>query len=645
MTRRYTLGAMLLALVLSPLASAQILFRADLTGAQEVPPVTTTASGLATAVLDGSTLILRGSFEGLESDYNPSIGSHLHLAPAGQNGPVVFVLDPALTEDRRGGTWFGPENRFANITPDQAQALRDGTLYVNVHTIDNPSGELRGQLTPTITLNEVRSDQPSTDVDEYVELAGPAGASLNGYSFVVIGDGSAGIGVIEEIIDLSGQTIPDDGYFLFGELTLATPDLEVNVNLENGDGVTYLLVEGVPGTEGDDLDTDDDGVLDITPWNTVADAIGAAGADPADAIYGTQLGFEDLGLDGSSRADHLFRNRDDGVWRIGTFDGFARDTPGEVNASTAFVQIVHNAPDSGAKMVDVYIDGGLAVDDLAFQTATPFVLLDAGVELELTVAEMDSDDPEEDGVFDTAVTLDGSRGYYVVATGLLGDNGDDFRLAVYDNARRFSTTPGTVDVGFFHGTPDAPPVDIRTQGVAQAILFNDVPFGAFGAETYQPAGAVEFNLEVSDAGGTPLAVFTADLSGLDDQSALLLASGFFNEASGDADFALLAVRPDGSTAAFAVPSEGPAQAREVNLLVANPVRQSAEVRFETPTPGATSLRVYDALGRRVATLANADLPSGDHTATWDAIALAPGVYILRLDTEAGTVSRVVTVVR
>ena len=646
MSLRYTLAALAL-LLAAPLSSAQILFRADLTGANEVPPVTTTASGLATGVLDGSTLIVRGQFEGLESLYDINVGSHVHEGGPDENGPVIFALDPALTDNLRGGEWFGPENRFASITDEQIQALRAGNLYINVHSADNPGGEIRGQLLPAITLNEIRRDQPGADDDEYVELAGPAGASLDGYSLVILGDGGGSDrGVIEEIVELAGNSIPEDGYFLMGELTLATADLEVNLNLENSDSVTYLLVQGVPGTPGEDLDADNDGTLDTTPWSEVADAVGSVSTNEEDATYAEQLGFEDIGPNGTNPPAHLFRNRDDGVWRIGAFGlegGF--DTPGDANASTSLIQIVHSALGEDTDVVDVYLDGGLAVDDLAFRTATPFVLIPAARNVDIAITENDAASAD-DAFFTLSATLDGAPSYYAIASGVRdGEEGSEFDLRLYDNARRFSTTPGTVDVAFFHGTPDAPVIDVRTQGVAQAILFNDVAFGEYGDEIYQPTSAAMLGLEVSDMGGTPLAMFDVDFSGLADESVLVVASGYFNPEDGEPGFVLLTIETDGKAETFAVPQEGGPEAGELSLASVNPIRQSATVRFRTPVSGEASLTVFDALGRRVAGLARGPLAEGAHEAQWDTSGVAPGVYVLRLETDAGAITRMVTVVR
>ena len=126
-----------------------------------------------------------------------------------------------------------------------------------------------------VVLNEIRTDQPGADNDEYFELAGPAGTDVSAYTLIVLGDGATGTGTIEAVVPLSG-TIPADGFMLiaedadtFGEAA----DLIADLGFENGDNVTFILVEGFSGANGDDLDTDDDGTLDSTPWTSIIDAV------------------------------------------------------------------------------------------------------------------------------------------------------------------------------------------------------------------------------------------------------------------------------------------------------------------------------------------------------------------------------------
>lgn len=117
-----------------------------LSGAQEVPAVTTSATGNVTAELDGSKLTVSGSFSGLSSDLLPVGGSpaHIHKAPKGENGPVVVPLVVVANADNRSGTF----TVSATLSEDDQEAFSDGELYVNVHTTSNSGGELRAQLEP-----------------------------------------------------------------------------------------------------------------------------------------------------------------------------------------------------------------------------------------------------------------------------------------------------------------------------------------------------------------------------------------------------------------------------------------------------------------------------------------------------------------
>ena len=73
------------------------------------------------------------------------------------------------------------------------------------------SGMESVQLSSDIFINEIRIDQSGTDYDEYVELSGTAGTSLAGLTYLVLGDGTGGSGVIEAVVDLTGATIPSSG--------------------------------------------------------------------------------------------------------------------------------------------------------------------------------------------------------------------------------------------------------------------------------------------------------------------------------------------------------------------------------------------------------------------------------------------------
>ncbi len=108
-----------------------------LSGASEVPAVTTSASGTADIIVaaDGS---VTGSMT--VTGMAPTMG-HIHQGAPGVNGPVIVPLV------QNGNTFTVPPG--AKLTEAQLAAYRAGNLYVNAHSAAHPAGEIRAQLKPS----------------------------------------------------------------------------------------------------------------------------------------------------------------------------------------------------------------------------------------------------------------------------------------------------------------------------------------------------------------------------------------------------------------------------------------------------------------------------------------------------------------
>lgn len=117
-----------------------------LSGDQEVPAVMTEGMGSATVSLMGDTMTVNGDFSGLSSPVIEIAGTpgHIHMAPAGENGDVVFPLNVSADEDGTSGIF----SLSTTLTPEQLDAFNAGELYLNFHTETNQGGEIRGQITP-----------------------------------------------------------------------------------------------------------------------------------------------------------------------------------------------------------------------------------------------------------------------------------------------------------------------------------------------------------------------------------------------------------------------------------------------------------------------------------------------------------------
>jgi predicted extracellular nuclease len=124
-------------------------------------------------------------------------------------------------------------------------------------------------------INEFSASTTGSDV-EYVEIFGSPNNDYSAYTVLEIeGDSSSNnLGVVDEVIAVG--TADSDGFWL--------QNLGAN-SLENGT-LTLLLVKNFAGEFGDDLDTNDDGTFDVTPWEAVADAVAVNDGGAGDSTYG-----------------------------------------------------------------------------------------------------------------------------------------------------------------------------------------------------------------------------------------------------------------------------------------------------------------------------------------------------------------------
>jgi hypothetical protein len=108
-----------------------------LTGAEETPPVATSASGTARiTILKDKTVTGKVETTGIEG-----IAAHIHLGAPGQAGPPIITLTKAAS-----GEWTVPPD--SKLTDEQFASFKAGNLYINVHSAEHKPGEIRGQLKP-----------------------------------------------------------------------------------------------------------------------------------------------------------------------------------------------------------------------------------------------------------------------------------------------------------------------------------------------------------------------------------------------------------------------------------------------------------------------------------------------------------------
>lgn len=128
-------------------------FRTHLSGDDVVPPVDTNAQGQATFQLNkaGDAMDFKLNVANIEN----VIGAHVHKAPAGENGPIIVFLfgdpftDPVTVNGTLAEGTITNSDVIGPIAGDfdaLVTAMEDEEAYVQVHTVENRPGKIRGQI-------------------------------------------------------------------------------------------------------------------------------------------------------------------------------------------------------------------------------------------------------------------------------------------------------------------------------------------------------------------------------------------------------------------------------------------------------------------------------------------------------------------
>jgi uncharacterized protein len=250
---------------------------------------------------------------------------------------------------------YGSANCFEGTNPTFSSSNTTAVLRAGdgcIDTDDNRADFITGSPNPRNTasdfhfcpvgpthpiINEFVFNHVGTDTHEYVEIYGDPDTDYSAYTIIQIEGDGTGAGVIDSAQHVG--TTDANGLWVTDFLT--------NV-FENGT-VSLLLVEGFSGSVSDDLDTNNDGVLDSTPWASIVDDVAVSDGGAGDNTYSTTVlapGFagNPFTPGGASRIPNGVDTDSESDWTLNDFDGEglpgfvgtpdlgeALNTPGETN--------------------------------------------------------------------------------------------------------------------------------------------------------------------------------------------------------------------------------------------------------------------------------------------------------------------------
>jgi hypothetical protein len=428
--------------------------------------------------------------------------------------------------------------------------------------------------------------------------------------------------------------------------------------------VEFFVVHGATDAPGVDVVARDVATLvpdakygDITDYIAVSPSaytldIKAAGTETVVASFAADLsgltggagsvlasGFLDASANGGGAAFGLLLVLPDGSTSLLPAAGPA--------SPTARVQIIHNAADPAAALVDIYLGDDLALDDFAFRSTTPYLDLPAGVEVSIGVAPSTSTSAA-DAIATFPVTLTEDDTYTVIATGVLDPgsfavNPDGrstaFELLVRPEGREAASNPESVEFLIVHGATDAPAVDIVARGVA--TLATNARYGDITDYIAVPAG--DYVIDIKAAGTeTVVASFAADLNGMDGKTATVVASGFLDPAANEAgsSFGLVFVNTDGTMTQPAIVTSNdpsfPESSFELLGNYPNPFVDATSVGVRMPSAGTATLSVYDIRGSLVSRVEDVALGAGlGQAIPVNLRDVASGTYLYEVEVRAG----------
>lgn len=310
------------------------------------------------------------------------------------------------------------------------------------------------------------------------------------------------------------------------------------------------------------------------------------------------------------------------------------------SVSTARLQVIHNSP---TPTVDVYVNGDLLLDNFVFRTATPYITVPAGVELNIGIA-LDNSTSVDDVIANFPVTLDNGSTYVVVANGIVGNEATPFNLEVFDMAQERTNENLTTGIVFFHGSPDAPAVDISANG---GVVFPNISFGEFSQYITIPSAPVELGVGVANE--DPFIFYDANFNFWNGRTAVIFASGFLD---GTPAFAPWVALDNGGTFPLpVVPQQAAPQVAEALAaltlnevqLFPNPASDELNLQINLADETPVQATIFALNGQMVLSQNYGTLDQGVQQMRINTSNLKAGTYLVQLQTKSGAVSTTVII--
>lgn len=313
-----------------------------------------------------------------------------------------------------------------------------------------------------------------------------------------------------------------------------------------------------------------------------------------------------------------------------------------VGEGTARVQLIHNAD---SETVRVSVNGNTLVPALAYRTATPFVDVPAGIPLSVTISPVNPFSSA--GSLETEVTLTADATYVVVAHGTFDETDDaPVGLSILAEGKEAAASGDETAVQFFHGVPDAPAVDITSDG---NVLFDNVEYREFGDDYIAVSpGSQVINVTPADNNDDIIAAYRLQLGFWKGKSAVIFATGSLEDGSFQPWVAL----SNGGTYPLAPAGNGllppvtdsPALITTGVQIAPNPVREQFLLTLPVERQATVNMYLLDGIGQPIQQINVGRLDAGSYQYEVPVQDLPSGRYYLQILTDGDQAAMIPVIV-
>ena len=326
----------------------------------------------------------------------------------------------------------------------------------------------------------------------------------------------------------------------------------------------------------------------------------------------------------------------------------------QLPSSMSRLEVIHNSADAAASEVDVYLNGEMLIDNFAFRTTSGFIDAPAAMPLEIAVAGANSMSVAE-AIATFPVTLSSGKTYVVVANGIVSGSGYSpapaFNLDIFDQGREEVSMMGNTDVLVYHGSTDAPTVDVAETGVGAGTIVDDLSYTMF--DGYLELGTADYQLTIQDETGmVDVATFEAPLAtlGLEDAAITVVASGFLDptmNSNGPAFGLYVSLGAAGDLVPLPSVTTGLEEQSAISssILFPNPATDFATMQYELVENANAELKVTDVTGKTVYQRTLGQQTPGFYNEQIPVSEFDSGLYNVNFISAAGVSSKRLQVIR